>query len=131
MLASMTDDAEPIIRKSTPGHGGHRPGAGRKPKTDQADAYTILAKAKAKRETYRAQMEELRYNEAAGKLVAIDEFERVFASAIKMIAVTLESLPDVLERDAGINGAAVERCQAVIDQVREDLYHRIQHERFR
>jgi len=116
------------VPKSTPGHGGKRPGAGRppgsgrKPKTEQNDAYTVLAKAKAKRETYRAQMEELRYKEAAKDLIPATQYERALASAFKVVASTLESLPDVLERDAGIDGPAVARCQAVIDRVREDLY---------
>jgi hypothetical protein len=39
--------------------------------------------------------------------------------------MTLESLPDVLERDAGISGAAVEACQRTIDRMREDLYLRL------
>jgi hypothetical protein len=125
------------VPKSTPGHGGRRPGAGRPkgsgaakpaatigrpPKTEQNDAYTVLAKAKAKRETYRAQMEELRYREAARELIPAIEYERALASAFKLVASALESLPDVLERDAGIDGPAVERCQTVIDRIREDLY---------
>jgi hypothetical protein len=122
MLAAMTDNDDPVIRKSTPGHGGARPGAGRKPKTDQADAYTVLAKAKAKRETYRAQLEELRYKQAAGQLLDASTYERALSSAFSTVAQTLESLPDVLERDAGIDGAAVERCREVIDRMRDELY---------
>ena len=60
------------VPKSTPGHGGKREGAGGVPiargprtKTEQNDAYTILAKARAKRETYKAHIEELKYREAA------------------------------------------------------------------
>lgn len=121
----MTDQSAAPVRKSTPGHGGARPGAGRPKKTAQDDAYTLLAKAKAKRETYRAHMEELKYKQAAAELIPASEYERALADALKIVAVTLESLPDVLERDAGIDGAAVERCQSVIDRVREELYRRI------
>jgi len=48
---------ETDVPKSTPGHGGKRsgagrpPGSGRKPKVEQNDAYTLLAKAKAKKST--------------------------------------------------------------------------------
>ena len=118
------------VPKSTPGHGGARPGAGRPKgsvKQDQNDAYTVLAKAKAKRETYRAQMEELRYRQAAKELIPAADFERAIADAFKVVAQTLESLPDVLERDAGIDGPAVERCQAVIDRLRDDLYRGLTH----
>ena len=113
------------VPKSTPGHGGVRPGAGRPKgsvKKDQNDAYTVLAKARAKREMFRAQMEELRYREAAKELLPAADFERAMASAFKIVTQMLESLPDVLERDAGIDGHTVERCQEVIDRVRDDLF---------
>ncbi len=128
------------VPKSTPGHGGSRPGAGRPrgsritpagqvgrpPKTEQNDAYTVLAKAKAKRETYRAHLEELRYKEAARNLIPVREHEMALASAFKMVAAALETLPDVLERDAGLSGAAIEVAQRVVDRVRDDLYRRLQ-----
>jgi hypothetical protein len=47
------------------------------------------------------------------------------ASVLKVLATTIESLPDVLERDAGIAGLAVERCTSVCDRVREGLYKRL------
>lgn len=122
MAFDVTESAGPPVRKSTPGHGGSRPGAGRKPKGEQNDAYTLLAKAKAKRETYRAQLTELEYKQKAGELMPRDEYCRDLAAVLKIVAVTIESLPDVLERDAGIDGEAVERCQAVIDGLREELY---------
>ena len=74
---------------------------------------------------YRAARERTRHHEELRQLVPAIEFETALAEAFKLLAVTLESLPDVLERDAGISGAAVERCQAVIDRLREDLYQRM------
>lgn len=59
------------------------------------------------------------------ELLPAEDFAAELSSAFKAVATALESLPDVLERDAGIDGAAVERCQAVIDRLREDLYTRL------
>lgn len=60
-----------------------------------------------------------------GELMPRDEYCRDLAAVLKLLAVTLESLPDVLERDAGIDGGAVERCRQVIDGLREELYVRL------
>ena len=127
------------VPKSTPGHGGKRPGAGRPkgsrtassapigrpPKAEQNDAYTVLAKAKAKRETYRAHLEELKYKEAARDLIPVREHELALASAFKLVAAVLETLPDILERDAGITGVAAHKMQEIIDNLRNDLYSRL------
>lgn len=74
---------------------------------------------------FRAERERTKHMEEAGQLIRAADYERALSSALKIVAVTLESLPDVLERDAGIDGAAVERCQIVIDRVREDLYRQL------
>ena len=74
---------------------------------------------------YRGNRERKKDMQEAGELVPAARFEAELAAVLKAVAVTLESLPDVLERDAGIDGAAVERTQAVIDRVREDLYQKL------
>jgi hypothetical protein len=74
---------------------------------------------------YRAERECDKLATERGQLIEAHEFERAFADAIKTVATALESLPDVLERDAGIDGRAVERCQEVIDRQREELYRRL------
>ncbi len=74
---------------------------------------------------YRGARERTKHMEECGDLMRAADFETALASAIKTIAVTLESLPDVMERDAGIDGAAVERCQVVVDRMREDLHKRL------
>ena len=87
------------VPKSTPGHGGARPGAGRPPKagrtpkTEQNDAYTILAKAKAKHETYKAQLAELAYKQAAGELIRVDEAKAVWAEEVQRAKQKLLHLP--------------------------------------
>ena len=121
----MQDSKAEPIRKSTPGHGGARPGAGRPPKGEQADAYTELAIARAKRETYKAELAEMEYRQKAGELIPVALHERRMAAVLKVLAVTIESLPDVLERDAGITGLAVERAQMVCDRMRETMYKQL------
>lgn len=74
---------------------------------------------------YKGTREKTRHMEEAGQLIPSADYERALSSALKLVAVTLESLPDVLERDAGIDGAAVEACQRTIDRVRDDLYRRL------
>jgi phage terminase Nu1 subunit (DNA packaging protein) len=81
----------------------------------------------------KARLDQLRADEVAdrlaqkrGELIEAHVFERELASAFKTIASALESLPDVLERDAGLDGAGVERVQTVVDRLREELVTRLQ-----
>ena len=77
---------------------------------------------KSRLDWYRGTRERTKHLEESGELIPSAQYEQALASAFKAVAQTLESLPDVLERDAGIDGAGVERCQSVIDRVRDDLY---------
>ena len=93
-------------------HGGKRVGAGRKPKTDQNDAYTILAKAKAKRESYNAQLVELEYKKAIGEVLSADivlsQWQEMFANVrarllslpSQLAATCANSSPDEVEKGA-------------------------------
>ena len=74
---------------------------------------------------YRGSRERTKHLEDCGQLMKVEDFERALSAALKTVAVTLESLPDVLERDAGLDGAAVERAQYVVDRMRNDLYARL------
>ena len=80
---------------------------------------------KSRLDWYRGTRERTRHLQEVGDLIPASEYERALSGALKTVAVTLESLPDVLERDAGIEGAAVERAQAVIDRVREGLHSQL------
>ena len=85
--------AESKPRKSSPGHGGYRPGSGRKPKTEQNDAYTVLAKAKAKRESYAAQLAELEYKKAVGEVISADIVLAQWQEMFSNVRARLLSLP--------------------------------------
>lgn len=80
-------------RKSSPGHGGRRPGAGRPKNEGQHSAYEVLAKAKAKRETFKAQLAELEYQQARGELVRADDVEAAWADHIQTAKGRLLALP--------------------------------------
>ena len=98
------------VPKSTPGHGGKREGAGRKPttgsgrggarpgsgpkpKAEQNDAYTVLAKAKAKHETYKAQLAELDYKERAGQLIEAARVGEIWRKHIETAKGRLLAIP--------------------------------------
>jgi phage terminase Nu1 subunit (DNA packaging protein) len=74
---------------------------------------------------YRGDRERTRHQQEIGELIPACEYEAGLSSALKAVAVTLESLPDVLDRDAGIDGVAVELVQQATDMMRERLYQRI------
>ena len=71
---------------------------------------------------YRAERERLKLEQETGSLIPAAEVESVTAEVMKTLAQTLDTLPDVLERDAGISGEAVQIVQRVIDSARESMY---------
>ncbi|AHF03424.1 terminase [Marichromatium purpuratum 984] len=74
---------------------------------------------------YKGARERTKHLQECGELLPAAEFERTLSAVLQGVAMGLESLPDILERDAGIDGAAIERAQGVVDRLREDLYRRI------
>jgi phage terminase Nu1 subunit (DNA packaging protein) len=71
---------------------------------------------------YRGTRERTRHQQEIGELIPAAEYEQALSSSLKQVAVTLESLPDLLERDAGLPGPAVEKAIIIIDALRERLY---------
>jgi phage terminase Nu1 subunit (DNA packaging protein) len=71
---------------------------------------------------YKGTRERTRHQQEIGELIPAAEYETALSTALKSVAMTLESLPDLLERDAGISGQAVERSISVIDALRERIY---------
>lgn len=70
----------------------------------------------------RAERERLKLEQETGSLIPAADVESVTAEVMKTLAQTLDTLPDVLERDAGISGEAVQIVQRVIDSARESMY---------
>ena len=101
MAATANTNAAGTPRKSSPGHGGVRAGAGRKKATPpgQTDPYQVLARAKAKRETYRAQMAELEYKEKLGELIREDEAVEIWSQQIQVARARFMALPTRLSSE--------------------------------
>lgn len=128
---AITGSGKPRI--STPGHGGKRPGAGR-PKgsknkvpskadnTEANNAYADLARARADREKLRVQLEDIKVKQAAKSLVDAAKAEREMGIILKTVGHGLDSIPDILERECGLDAAAIERVIEALDTVRESMY---------
>lgn len=84
---------------STPGHGGARAGAGRPkgsasgPRATRDTASVTLAKAKAKREMYRAHLAELEFKEKSGELIPADEVAAAWVDRVQVAKGRLMALP--------------------------------------
>ena len=94
----MTDTPDKPL-KSSPGHGGARAGSGRPAGTSPGNTGAIdeqLAKAKAKRETYRAQMAEVEYRQKIGELLEADEVAALWVAQVAIAKGRLLALPSRL-----------------------------------
>jgi len=79
----------------------------------------------ARKAWYQSENERLKFEAAIRTLIPADEFARELATLAKATAAGLDQLPDMLERDAGLEPEAIERVQQVIDQLREQLYQAV------
>lgn len=53
------------------------------------------------------------------------DVEETYAAAFKPIRLMLETLPDVLERDAGLSPLQVARVERSLDELREQMHARV------
>lgn len=70
---------------------------------------------------YRAARERLRMMVEDGDLIPADEAREVFATAAKNMIQSLDTLPDVLERDYALDPETVQGMIKTIDGVRQDM----------
>jgi len=68
-----------------------------------------------------ALLKQRRNDVESGVLIPALEVEKALATAFKTVALTLDTLPDALERDGMISSADVEGAIALIDVAREQL----------
>jgi hypothetical protein len=83
--------------KTTPGHGGRRVGAGRKPAAYEAeskDSYLEFKAAQAKREAARAELAEIELAEKRRDLLPIAEVKADADRQARIVRDTLLALPD-------------------------------------
>lgn len=71
---------------------------------------------------FQSETERLKVETQLKQLVPAHEFAREMSMLAKTVAAGLDSLPDALERDAGLAPEAIERVQHVIDALREEMY---------
>lgn len=71
---------------------------------------------------FQSENERIKLEKELRHLVPDHEMAREMSRFAKNIAAALESLPDVLERDAGIEGEALDVVQRVADEFREQMY---------
>ena len=69
---------------------------------------------------------ELRLAVERGDLLPANDVRDVFAEGFKVVRLALETLPDVLERDAALTPVQVAACERVLDKTREELHGDLQ-----
>lgn len=80
---------------------------------------------KDRKDWFQSENERLKFEREIKQLVPADEFARELSVLAKTVAASLDSLPDMLERDAGLPPEAIERVVGVIDNLREQMYQAV------
>lgn len=75
---------------------------------------------------WQAENERLKYEEKTGELIPASEVALEMGTMAKAVVQTLETLPDILERDCGLQPKDLIRVQQVIDDVRDQMALHIQ-----
>lgn len=75
-----------------------------------------------RRAWFQSENERIKLEQELGHLIPDHEMAREMSRFAKNIAAALESLPDVLERDAGLEGEALDVVQRITDEFREQMY---------
>lgn len=71
---------------------------------------------------YQSENERIKSEKEARQLVPEEEVRREMSALAKAVVNSLDSLPDMLERDAGLPPEMIEVVERVIDNVREQMY---------
>ncbi|OAT46998.1 DUF1441 family protein [Providencia heimbachae] len=74
---------------------------------------------------YQSERERLKFEQETGELILASDVAREFASLAKAVVQTLETLPDILERDCALAPSAVSRVQSIIDDLRDQVAERV------
>ena len=79
-----------------------------------------------RRAFWQAENERLKYERETGELIPAFEVAQEMSFLAKAIVQSLETLPDILERDCGLQPNALIRVQQVIDDIRDQMAQYIQ-----
>ena len=105
-------------------HGGKREGAGRKPGAT-ASANERYALARAAKEESLARLREAEASEREGRLLRADDVAEAVTLANAAVAQTLLSLPDELERTAGLSPEQAEVVERTLHNAMDALADRM------
>jgi len=72
---------------------------------------------------YKAQREKVKYRTECCELMLASAYEKDLSTVLKSLATSLETLPDLLERNAGLKDDAIELVRSCVDNMRESLYN--------
>lgn len=79
-----------------------------------------------RRAFWQAENERLKYERDTGELIPAYEVAQEMSAQAKAVVQSLETLPDILERDCGLSPGALVRVQQVIDDLRDQMAQQIQ-----
>jgi terminase small subunit / prophage DNA-packing protein len=92
----------------------------------QGDGQTPeLKDARARLEHWKAELAEQEFKKRAGELLDRAQVEKAAATVLATIAQTLRSIPDNLERMAGISAEQAEACEKIIDGICMVMHDRL------
>lgn len=80
---------------------------------------------KDRKDWYQSENERIKLEKEMRSLVPVEEVHREMSQLAKSIASSLDSLPDLLERDAGLPPEAIDMVEGVTDSLREQMYRAI------
>ena len=75
-----------------------------------------------RKDWYDSELKRLQYERETGLLVAADDMRTTVAEALQPITLGMETLTDVVERDAGLTPEQAVIIHREIDRMRESLY---------
>lgn len=78
-----------------------------------------------RRAHYQAELDRVKLEKELCQVIPVDEVTREMSALCKSVANTLDSLPDMLERECSMSAVELERVQRVIDTLREQLYEAV------
>lgn len=74
-----------------------------------------------RRAFWQAENERLKYERDTGELIPSFEVAQEMSFLAKALIQQLETLPDILERDCGLQPSALVRVQQIIDDIRDQM----------
>ena len=78
--------------------------------------------AKERLDWVKSEHELMKLKERAGELIPVEDVREEFSDMVKMMVTYLETLPDILERDAGLTPQQVEHVVKSSDKLRQQMY---------